>query len=102
MGRVTLLAVRGGIFEEGQAVKSTLRVLFDILGTVAGLIGFVISFFLFAWWIPLLCGAVGYWLIAPFLVNANTLGFFYRMQGLLTLASIVCSIMLLNMYLKLF
>ena len=102
MGRVTLLSVRSGTFEGDQAVKPILRVLVDLLGTLAGLSAFVISFFLFAWWIPLLCGAVGYWLTAPFLVNANTFGIYYRMQGVLTLASTGCSVMLLNMYFNFF
>lgn len=98
MGRVTLLSIRGGSFEMSQVVKPVYIRLLDIFATTAGLSAFAISFFLFSWWIPLVCGALGYWLIAPYLVNANTFSFYYRMQAVLTVTSIGCSVMLINMY----
>ena len=102
MGRVTLLSVRGGSFEIDQAFKPMFRVVMDIVATTAGLSAFAISFFLFSWWVPLLCGAAGYWLVAPIMVNSNTFSFYYKIQAVLTLVSIGCSVMLLNMYFSFF
>ena len=98
--RVTLLSHRGGWFLEDQARKSSTMVVFDLIGTIAGLTAFGISFFLFDWWWPLIALAVGYWLIAPFLVTRSSYALFYNAQFLTALVSLFCSLVLCNMYFR--
>ena len=102
LGRVTLLSTRGGFFHEEQAQKSTISVLIELVGVIAGLIAFVVSFLLFDWWLPLVCLAGGYWVIAPILVNANSWALYQSLRSLLTLGSIGCSIMLIDMQFSIF
>ena len=36
----------------------------------------ILSFLLFDWWLPLVCLAVGYWIIAPISVKSNGWAFY--------------------------
>ena len=100
IARVTLLSVRGGIFHSNAQNKPIVRVLVEFLGSVGSLLSFVIAFFLFEWWLPIVSLAIGYMLVAPLLVRPNTFGVFYKLQPVLTLFSIGCSLMILEMYFK--
>ncbi len=102
IGRLTLLSVRGKTFNSAAHRKSIVRVLLEFFGTILSLISFIISFFLFEWWLPLVCLASSYWIVAPLLVKPNTLLLFYNLQMLLTGASIGSSAMLLQMYFQFF
>ena len=102
IGRLTLLSVRGKTFNSAAHKKSIVRVLLEFFGTILSLISFIISFFLFEWWLPLVCLASSYWIVAPLLVKPNTLLLFYNLQMLLTGASIGSSAMLLQMYFQYF
>lgn len=96
--RVTLLSHRGGLFLEDQARKSPGMVVFDLIGTVAGIAAFLISFLLFEWWWPLIALALGYWLIGPLVVTRGTFGFFYQIQFLTALAALLCSLAIFGIY----
>lgn len=100
--RVTLLSHRGGWFTEDQAKKSSGMVVFDLLGTVAGITAFVISFFLFDWWWPLIALAIGFWLVAPFVVTRNSFAFFYQTQFVTALVALGCSLAICGIYFKVF
>jgi len=102
IGRVTLLSVRGNTFNLTAQTKSIIRVLAEFLGTASSLFSLIISFFLFQWWLPIVSLAVGYWIVAPLLVRPNTFGIFYNLQLLLTIISIGCSWMILEMYFQFF
>lgn len=102
IGRLTLLSVRGKTFNSAAHRKSIVRVLLEFFGTILSLISFITSFFLFEWWLPLVCLASSYWIVAPLLVKPNTLLLFYNLQMLLTGASIGSSAMLLQMYFQFF
>jgi len=102
IGRLTLLSVRGKTFNSAVHRKSIVRVLLEFFGTILSLISFIISFFLFEWWLPLVCLASSYWIVAPLLVKPNTLLLFYNLQMLLTGVSIGSSLMLLQMYFQFF
>ena len=98
--RVTLLSHRGGWFLEDQSKKSMGLVIFEILATAAGIAAFIIGFMLFPWWMPFLALSIGYWFIAPFVVTRSTYPFFYQTQAGTTLASLVCSSLLIATYFK--
>lgn len=100
--RVTLLSHRGGWFLEDQTRKSSGMVVFDLIGTVSGLAAFIISFLLFAWWIPIVALVVGYWLIAPFVVTRSSYAFFYQTQVVTALIAMACSIAICGIYFGLF
>ena len=100
--RVTLLSHRGGWFYEDEAQKPMPMVIFDLIGTVSGLAAFVISFLLFQWWIPLVALAVGYWIIAPFVVTRLSHAFFYQIQTLTALVALICSGLICAMYFEIF
>lgn len=96
--RVTLLSHRGGWFLEDQARKSSGMVIFDLIGTVAGIAAFVISFLLFDWWWPLIALAIGYWFVAPFVVTRTSYAFFYQTQIVTALVALGCSIGICAIY----
>lgn len=100
--RLVLLAHRGGFFLQHEAQKSFGVVVLEFLGFLAGIAAFIVSFFLFQWWVPPLALAVGYWLIAPFVVTRNTFAAVWQLKGLLTIGAITCSVMLLNRYFEFF
>ncbi|WP_149587784.1 hypothetical protein [Tabrizicola flagellatus] len=100
--RLTLLAHRGGFLLQHEAQKSFGVVLLEFLGFLAGMAAFIVSFFLFSWWIPPLALAIGYWLIAPFLVNRQTFATAWQARGIATIGAITCSVMLLNRYFEFF
>ena len=102
IGRLTLLTFRGKTFYSNSNRKSIVRVLLELLGAISSLSSFIISFFLFEWWLPLVCLAGSYWIVAPLLVKPNTFKMFYNLQMLLTGVSIGCSLALLEMYFKFF
>lgn len=102
IGRVTLLSVRGNTFDHNSHTKPIARVLIEFIGTIGSLLSLVISFFLFEWWLPIVSLAIGYWIVAPLIVRPNTFGVFYNLQSILTLISIGCSLMLLEMYFQFF
>ena len=102
LARVTLLSVRGNFFHQDQAQKSNVTVLIELFGVIAGLTAFVLSFLLFSWWLPLVCLALGYWIVAPILVGADSWAFYQSLRPLLTLGSIGCSIMLIDMQFSIF
>ena len=96
--RVTLLSHRGGWFLEDQARKSSGMVIFDLIGTVAGIAAFIISFLLFDWWWPLIALAVGYWFVAPFVVTRSSFAFFYQTQFVTALIALACSLTICGIY----
>ena len=100
--RVTLLSHRGGWFLEDQARKSPGMVAFDLIGTVAGIAAFIISFLLFSWWWPLVALAVGYWLSAPLLVTRASFAFWYQTQYATAFVALVCSQVICGLYFKVF
>jgi hypothetical protein len=100
--RVTLLSHRGGWFLEDQARKSLGMTIFDLIGTIAGIAAFIISFFLFDWWWPLVALALGYWLVAPFVVTRNSFPFFYQTQFIMALISLSCSFAICGIYFRIF
>lgn len=100
--RVTLLSHRGGWFLEDQARKSPGMVVFDLIGTVAGIAAFVVSFLLFDWWWPLVALAAGYWFIAPFVVTRTSFAFWYQTQIVTALVALGCSLAICNLYFKVF
>ena len=83
-----------------QCLQNVVRILVEFLGSVGSLLSFVIAFFPFEWWLPIVSLAIGYMLVAPLLVRPNTFGVFYKLQSVLTLISIGCSLMILEMYFK--
>ena len=97
-GRLTLLAVRSDIFIEDQSSKSILRVILEIVQTLTGICAFVFSFFIFAWWLPLLLGALCYGVIPLLVVNKKSFWSLYSLQPYMSVVSIFCSIMVLNLY----
>jgi len=99
--RVTLVGHRGGWFLEDQARKSLGMVIFDLIGTVAGIAAFIISFLLFDWWWPLIALAVGYWLVAPFVVTRSSFAFFYQTQSVTSLVALACSLAICGIYFEL-
>lgn len=99
--RVTLLSHRGGWFLEDQARKSSARTIVELLGTIAGIAAFIISFFLFDWWWPLAALALGYWVVAAFVVTRNSYAFFYQIQFMMALISLSCSLAICGIYFKL-
>jgi len=100
--RVTLLSHRGGWFLEDQARKSSGMVIFDLVGTVSGMAAFIISFFLFDWWWPLIALALGYWFVAPFVVTRNSYAFFYQTQFVAALVALGCSAAICGIYFEIF
>ena len=92
--RVTLLSQRGGWFLEDQARKSGVRVMLDLVGLIAGLAAFFLSFMLFDWWLPILALTFGYWFAAPFIVSRSTYAFFYQIQFMFSLVSLTCSLLI--------
>lgn len=102
IGRLTLLSFRRKTFYSNPNRKSIVRILLEFLCTISSLSSFIISFFLFEWWLPLVCLASSYWIVAPLLVKPNTFKMFYNLQMLLTGVSIGCSLVLLEMYFKFF
>ncbi len=100
--RVTLLTVRGGWFFEDQTRKPFGMVIFDLIGTVAGIAAFIISFFLFDWWWPLIALALGYWFVAPFVVTRHSYPFFYQTQFVTALIALGCSLAISAIYFDLF
>jgi len=98
LARLTLLAHRGGFFLADEANKSMAKVVFELGGTIAGLAGFVVAFLIFAWWVPLLAFAIGYWAIPVFTVNLSTFPLLYSLRFLFTLVSTACSILLIMIF----
>ena len=93
--RVTLLSHRGGWFLEDEAHKSNGLVAFELFGTIAGAGAFVLSFFVFDWWYPLIALTVGYWLVGPIAVSRARYPLFYQAQTITTFVSLICSILIL-------
>lgn len=99
--RLVLLAHRGGFFLQHEAQKSMATVVLEIVGFLAGVGAFIVSFLLFQWWLPLAALALGYWVIAPFVVSRSTFPIVWQGKGFLTVGAITCSVMLLNKYFQL-
>lgn len=89
------------MFFEAQARKSAGMVIFELVGTIAGLAAFALSFLLFEWWWPLVALAVGFWVVAPILVNRNSFAFFYQTKALTGLVSLICSLAICGFYFEL-
>lgn len=89
--RLVLLAHRGGFFLQDEAAKSSGYVVFDLVGTILGLSSFVVSFFLFDWWLPILAFVIGYWVVPGFIINRGSFVFFYPIRVLISLISTGCA-----------
>lgn len=89
--RTTLLAYRGGILFEGANRYSIFRNMLELTGTATSIAGFVVSFFLFVWWIPIIAFIAGFWIIPPFVVNHTTFVPFYRASPIISLISCTCA-----------
>lgn len=100
--RVTLLSHRGGWLLEDHARKSPAMIIFDLIGTVSGIAAFIISFLLFDWWLPLVAMAIGYWLVAPFIVTRNSYAFWYQTQFVTALVAMGCSFAICGIYFEFF
>ena len=99
--RVTLLTQRGGDFEREQAEKSNLVFIVYALSLISGLAAFAVSFLIFDWWWPLIAFTLGYWIAGPILVNNNSYPIFHKLQMIILLGSIGCSMVILNLYFEL-
>lgn len=98
LARVYLLAHRGGFLLEDASRETLTRIIFEFAGTVFGLIGFVVAFLLFAWWVPILAFVVGYWVVPVFIVKRLTFPLLYNIRFLFTLTSAACSILLISIF----
>ena len=89
--RLNLLAARGGWLHEENLHKPMAQVIFELLGTVAGLAAFVAAFTFLDWWIPIVAFVIGFWVIPVIAVNKSTFGAIYSIRFLLFLVSFSCS-----------
>ena len=96
--RIALLSYRGGWLLEDQVRKSSGVTIFELVGSVAGISAFIISFLLFDWWWPLIAFFVGYWLLAPFVITRASFAFFYQIQLVITLIAFACSLAIFEIY----
>lgn len=100
--RVYLLSIRGGFFDRSQGQKSLVRVLLEGTTSLLGAAAFIISFFLYDWWWPLILLALSYWIVAPILVSNERFVFFYNIQLFLALVTLTCSIAIFGIYFEVF
>jgi hypothetical protein len=89
--RLTLLAHRGGFFFQDEAAKSSSMVFFDLLGTILGLSSFIVSFFLFEWWLPVVAFVLGYWVVPVITVSRSSFAFLYSIRLLFAMMSTGCA-----------
>lgn len=89
--RLNLLAARGGWLHQENLHKPIAQVIFELLGTVAGLAAFVAAFTFLDWWIPIIAFAIGFWVLPVMVVKESTLGLLYGIRFLLFLVSFSCS-----------
>lgn len=91
LARVALLSHRGGFLLRQEASKPIMVVVLELAGAAVGIAAFVLSFFLFAWWWPLIALAIGYWFVAPVVVTRESFALFYQTQFLTALIGLGCS-----------
>ncbi|MGB4829243.1 MAG: hypothetical protein WBP18_18585 [Paracoccaceae bacterium] len=89
--RLTLISHRGGFFLAHEASKSMATVILELLGFLAGIAAFIASFMLFAWWVPLVALAIGYWFVAPAVVNRSSFPAIWAIKGFISIGAISCS-----------
>lgn len=80
--RKALLSYRGRILFQEVNSYSNLRHYFELLGTVVGIAGFIVSLFLFPWWALVIAFLFGFWIVPPFAVNNATFVAIYRVSPL--------------------
>jgi len=96
--RKSLLAFRGGIFNQELRSYTILKHVLELLGTIAAIGGFVSSFAIFPWWIPMVAFVIGFWIVPPFAVNNRTFVFIYAISPLLSILSCGCGAFLVYQY----
>jgi len=99
LARLHLLMARGGWLHQDNMRKPGAQVLFELAGSLSGIASFILSFFLFSWWIPLAALALGYWIIAPIVVTRDSFVTVYTMSFALALVSLACSVLIIYTYL---
>ena len=96
--RRALLSYRGGILFQEVNSYSNLRNYFELLGTVVGIAGFIVSFFLFPWWVPIVAFVFGFWVVPPFAVSNATFVAMNHISPFFSLVSCGCGAFLIYYY----
>lgn len=68
--------------------ESNALVFIDFFSTMMLLSIFILTFFLYTWWVVLL-SCFGFAMIAGFIINNSTLGLFYSLKGLINILIII-------------
>lgn len=99
--RVSLMIARSPDLRLVEASKSTFVSSIGLLSALFGVVVFGLSFTLFEWWLPIAGFIIGFWIIAPLLVNRANFEFFYNMRLTLSVLGTGCWLGVLAIFLGL-